>query len=190
MTGCIVLLGFVLYPYVYLHDRAMFLMQAANLIDVARTLGHEPQRRCSSASRCRWRVPPIAVGLTLALLEALNDIGAVGVSGRPHAHRVDLLHVGDAIGPGGRGADRARHAGDGAAARGPGAGAPRAAAVRQRRAASASAASLTACRGWKSAAALATCLIPIAIGFVIPAAYLVDESLRAYAFRRHLHARL
>jgi iron(III) transport system permease protein len=28
MTGCIVLLGFVLYPYVYLTTRAMFLMQA------------------------------------------------------------------------------------------------------------------------------------------------------------------
>ena len=39
MAGCIVLLGFVLYPYVYLTTRAMFLMQTANLIDVARTLG-------------------------------------------------------------------------------------------------------------------------------------------------------
>ena len=31
MTGCIVLLGLVLYPYVYLTTRAMFLMQTANL---------------------------------------------------------------------------------------------------------------------------------------------------------------
>jgi iron(III) transport system permease protein len=39
LTGCIVLLGFVLYPYVYLTTRALFLMQAANLMDAARTLG-------------------------------------------------------------------------------------------------------------------------------------------------------
>jgi iron(III) transport system permease protein len=57
MTGCIVLLGFVLYPYVYLTTRAMFLMQAANLVDAARTLG-AGRRRCSSAWRCRWHVRP------------------------------------------------------------------------------------------------------------------------------------
>src|SRR5690606_33098403 len=39
MAGCIFVLGFVLYPYVYLTTRAMFLMQSANLIDAARTLG-------------------------------------------------------------------------------------------------------------------------------------------------------
>src|SRR5690606_6696650 len=39
MAGCIVLFGFVLYPYVYITARAMFLTQAANLVEVARTLG-------------------------------------------------------------------------------------------------------------------------------------------------------
>lgn len=75
MIGCITLLGFVLYPYVYLTARAMFLMQAANLLDVARTLG-------TSRAGVFLRValplarPAVAVGLTLVLLEALNDIGA------------------------------------------------------------------------------------------------------------------
>jgi iron(III) transport system permease protein len=75
MWGCVALLGFALYPYVYLATRAMFLMQSANLIDVARTLG-------SSRGRVFLRVaiplarPAIVIGLTLALLEALNDIGA------------------------------------------------------------------------------------------------------------------
>nr|WP_082766321.1 iron ABC transporter permease [Paramesorhizobium deserti] len=75
MTGCIVLLGFVLYPYVYITTRAMFLTQAANLIEAARTLG-------TTRSRIFWRValplarPAIAVGVSLALMEALNDIGA------------------------------------------------------------------------------------------------------------------
>jgi len=75
MAGCIVLLGFVLYPYVYLTTRAMFLMQAANLMDVARTLG-------VGRRGLFWRValplarPAVAVGASLALMEALNDIGA------------------------------------------------------------------------------------------------------------------
>ena len=75
MAGCIGLLGFVLYPYVYLTTRAMFLMQASNLIDVARTLG-------SGRKAVFFRValplarPAVAVGVSLALMEALNDIGA------------------------------------------------------------------------------------------------------------------
>lgn len=75
MAGCIVLLGLVLYPYVYLTTRALFVTQAANLIDVARTLG-------TSQGRIFLRValplarPAIAVGMSLALMEALNDIGA------------------------------------------------------------------------------------------------------------------
>ncbi|UWU17336.1 iron ABC transporter permease (plasmid) [Rhizobium sullae] len=75
MAGCILLLGFVLYPYVYLTTRAMFLTQSANLVEVSRTLG-------SGKGRVFWRValplarPAIAVGVSLALMEALNDIGA------------------------------------------------------------------------------------------------------------------
>lgn len=42
--GGIFLLSFVLYPYVYLSTRAMFLMQSASLIEVARTLGLKPDQ--------------------------------------------------------------------------------------------------------------------------------------------------
>ncbi len=75
MTGCIILLGFVLYPYVYIPVRAMFLTQAGNLLDAARMLG-------TSRHALFFRVavplarPAIAVGISLALMEALNDIGA------------------------------------------------------------------------------------------------------------------
>ncbi len=75
MWGCILVFGFVLYPYVYLTTRAMFLTQAANLVEVARTLG-------ARRSAVFWRValplarPAIAVGVSLALMEALNDVGA------------------------------------------------------------------------------------------------------------------
>lgn len=75
MAGAILILGCVLYPYVYLTVRAMFLTQAANLIEAARTLGARRQevfrRIVLPLARPAW-----AVGLSLALLETLNDIGA------------------------------------------------------------------------------------------------------------------
>ncbi|MGQ4273835.1 ABC transporter permease [Terrihabitans sp. B22-R8] len=75
MAGCILLLGLVLYPYVYLTTRAMFLTQAANLIEVSRTLG---TRRGAVFRRVAIPLarPAIVVGISLALMEALNDIGA------------------------------------------------------------------------------------------------------------------
>lgn len=75
MWGAILLFGFVLYPYVYLTARAMFLTQAANVVEVARTLG-------VPKSKMLWRValplarPAIVVGVALALMEILNDVGA------------------------------------------------------------------------------------------------------------------
>jgi iron(III) transport system permease protein len=75
LPGCILVMSFVLYPYVYIAARTMFLTQSASMLEVARTLG---------ASRVKlFRViaiplarPALAVGVSLALLEALNDIGA------------------------------------------------------------------------------------------------------------------
>ena len=75
MPWCIVLLSFVLYPYVYLPTRAMFLMQAANLMDAARTLG-VPRSALFLRVGLPLARPAVAVGLSLALMEALNDIGA------------------------------------------------------------------------------------------------------------------
>jgi iron(III) transport system permease protein len=75
MAGCIVLLGFVLYPYVYLATRAMFLMQSANLIDAARTLGHG-RRTVFFRVALPLARPALAVGVSLTLMETLNDIGA------------------------------------------------------------------------------------------------------------------
>lgn len=75
MGGCILLLSLVLYPYVYLSTRAMFLMQAASLVEVARTLGHGRRRVFFHVALPLAR-PAIVVGTSLALMEALNDIGA------------------------------------------------------------------------------------------------------------------
>lgn len=75
MTGAILLLSLVLYPYVYLPTRAMFMTQAANLVEVARTLGTS-RRRIFLRVALPLARPAIAVGVSLALMETLNDIGA------------------------------------------------------------------------------------------------------------------
>ncbi|WP_159715377.1 ABC transporter permease [Geminicoccus flavidas] len=75
LTGCIFVLGIVLYPYVYLFARAMFLMQAASVVDAARMLGAGPLKVFFRVVLPMAR-PAIAVGTSLALMEAINDIGA------------------------------------------------------------------------------------------------------------------
>ncbi|RZL89862.1 MAG: iron ABC transporter permease [Variovorax sp.] len=75
MPGAIAVLGFVLYPYVYMTARAMFMTQPAHLMEAARTLG---ESRGGAFFRVALPLarPALAVGLSLALLETLNDIGA------------------------------------------------------------------------------------------------------------------
>ena len=74
LPGAILLMGFVLYPYVYLAARAMFQTQAAQFAEAARVLGARPLRLALQISLPLAR-PAIAVGVALALLETLNDIG-------------------------------------------------------------------------------------------------------------------
>lgn len=75
LAGCILVTGLVLYPYVYINARAAFTGQAADGIWAARGVG-------ASGLRLFLRIglplarPAIAVGLGLALMEALNDVGA------------------------------------------------------------------------------------------------------------------
>lgn len=76
LWGCVMILAFVLYPYVYLTTRAAFLMQGRNAIDVARTLGASPLRAFFQVLLPMAR-PAIIIGITLALMETLNDVGAV-----------------------------------------------------------------------------------------------------------------
>lgn len=75
LPGAILLLGFVLYPYVYLSTRIMFSTQAASLIEAARVLGTSRHAVFVRVALPLAR-PAIAVGVSLALLETLNDIGA------------------------------------------------------------------------------------------------------------------
>lgn len=75
LGGCILLLGLVLYPYVYIPARALFTMQAASALEAARMLGASPARTFQKIALPLAR-PAIALGASLALMEALNDIGA------------------------------------------------------------------------------------------------------------------
>lgn len=76
LGGATLMIGLVLYPYVYLLSRAAFLEQSPSLFSVSRSLGH-------SALSTFFRVvlpiarPAIAVGLSLVLMETLNDFGTV-----------------------------------------------------------------------------------------------------------------
>ncbi|MEJ8473628.1 ABC transporter permease [Roseibium algae] len=76
LGGAIFVMSVVLYPYVYLTTRASFLVQSASTLDVSRTLGATPSRLFFSIALPLAR-PAAAVGVSLALMECLNDIGAV-----------------------------------------------------------------------------------------------------------------
>lgn len=175
MGGAIFVLGFVLYPYVYMTARAMFMTQPAHLLEAARTLG---EGRWGTFRRVALPLarPALAVGLSLALLETLNDIGAsefLGVNTLTVAVYTTWITRSDLAGAAqiacamlgmvvllvllerhGR-----RHQRFGSAQRMRG--------ITPRR--------LPGALGW-AATALAT--LPIVIGFVAPAAYLVWESAK------------
>jgi iron(III) transport system permease protein len=73
--GAIFVMGFVLYPYTYLAARAMFQTQHRAFVDAARTLGARPWAVVRQITVPLAR-PALAVGVALTLLETLNDIGA------------------------------------------------------------------------------------------------------------------
>ena len=75
LPGAVFVLGVVLYPYVYMTARAMFATQPAHLLEAARTLG-ATRRGAFFRVALPLARPALAVGLSLALLETLNDIGA------------------------------------------------------------------------------------------------------------------
>lgn len=180
MPGCILVLGFVLYPYVYLTTRALFAMQSSNAVDAARTLGAS---RVGAFFRVALPLarPAVAIGVSLALLEALNDIGAaefLGVrtltvsvyttwvtrSDLPGAAQIALamLIVALALVVLERWARRNRRYANDVQHPAP--------LVRARLA------------GWGGLFAALACALPVFIGFVVPAWYLLDQTIARLRF--------
>ena len=75
-AGAILILASVLYPYVYLAARASFVQQSVCALEVARTLGRTQFGAFISVALPLAR-PGLVAGVTLALMECLNDLGAV-----------------------------------------------------------------------------------------------------------------
>lgn len=80
--GACLVFVFVLYPYVYMLARAAFLERASGILDVGRSLGLGPWASFFRISLPLAR-PAIAGGTALALMETLADYGAVTYFGVP-----------------------------------------------------------------------------------------------------------
>jgi len=76
LGGAISMMILVLYPYVYLLARSAFLEQSASLLEAARILGQSRRRGFFTVSLPMAR-PAIAIGVAMALMEAVNDYGTV-----------------------------------------------------------------------------------------------------------------
>jgi iron(III) transport system permease protein len=176
LGGAIFVMSAVLYPYVYLTARASFLLQSAGTLDVARTLGAGPLRVFLTVALPLSR-PAIAVGVSLALMECLNDIGAVtffgvktltfsiydtwlnrsNLAGAAQLACAMLLVVFGLLTLERRA--RARQRFD--QARG-----------KQH------APTPYRLRGWRAGAAMLACALPVTLGFLVPASLLAERSTR------------
>jgi iron(III) transport system permease protein len=175
LGGAIFVIGFVLYPYVFLAARAMFQTHGTQLSEPARMLGARPWAVARRITLPMAR-PAIAVGLALALLETLNDIGAseyLGVPTLTLSIFTTWLNRGSLPGAAQMaclmlvivtaliGLERygRRHVDVTTSAR------------------DAGYASRIALAGWVRWLALIACLVPVLLGFLLPAAYLAREVL-------------
>ncbi|NJD24639.1 MAG: iron ABC transporter permease [Betaproteobacteria bacterium] len=76
LPGAMAMFACVLYPYVYLLARTAFLERASGMLEAARTLGMGPWRAFFAVSLPLAR-PAIVAGVALALMETLADYGTV-----------------------------------------------------------------------------------------------------------------
>ncbi|EKQ70842.1 ABC-type Fe3+ transport system, permease component [Leptolyngbyaceae cyanobacterium JSC-12] len=76
LWGAVFMLVLTLYPYVYLLARTAFLAQSTCTLEASRNLGCNPWRSFLTVALPLAR-PAIMAGLSLALMETLNDFGTV-----------------------------------------------------------------------------------------------------------------
>lgn len=168
LGGAAFVLAMVLYPYVYLMARTAFLQQSASAFEQSRIMGRSPWRAFIGVAVPLAR-PAIVAGLALVVMETLADYGAVSYFGvqtfttaiyrtwfsmgdRTAAVQLALVLVGfvllvialERVGRQGK-----RFAQAGRPFRG---------------------LTLT---GWRAALAILACALPVALGFLVPAATLL-----------------
>ena len=80
--GAMVIMALVLYPYVYLIARTSFIRQSGAVLETARGLGRGPWNTFFRVALPISR-PAVVGGLTLVLMEVLNEYGAVKYFGVP-----------------------------------------------------------------------------------------------------------
>ena len=174
LGGAALVLGMVLYPYVYLLARTAFASQASALFEAARVQGASPRRAFVAIALPAAR-PAIAGGMALAMMEAVADYGVVEYFGVA-TFTTGIFRTWFALGDRGAAlqlaawlfvivaflvlAERAARRGR---ASNPVARNVAAAAVRL--------------PGWRGWATLAVCALPLALGFVIPVVVLVYYAL-------------
>ena len=76
LTGAIIMLSLVLYPYVYMLARTAFAEQSSSLFEASRTLGKSPRQHFWQVALPLAR-PAILTGTALAMMEAFADYGTV-----------------------------------------------------------------------------------------------------------------
>jgi iron(III) transport system permease protein len=76
LQGATVLMALVFYPYVYLLSRAVFLRQSVHLMEAARALGHGPVEAFFRVALPMAR-PAIVAGAAFVAMEVLADYGTV-----------------------------------------------------------------------------------------------------------------
>lgn len=175
LGGAIALLTLTLYPYVYLLTRVAFLEQSTRTLEASRILGCSPWQSFYRVALPLAR-PAIAAGTTLALMETLSDFGTVdyfsvdtfttgiyrtwfGLGDRIAATQLAsllLLFVLALIALEQWFRRRGRYYQTG-----------------QR-----TAANRYILQGWRKWGALATCTLPIGLGFLLPALLLLWRGLR------------
>lgn len=176
MGGAILVMGATLYPYVYMMTRIAFRMTPASLYDVARA--HD--RNVFLTVALPMARPAMAAGLALVLMETISDFGTVeyfaletltlgifnvwlGMNSLPGAAQISIvavLFVVTLLVVELYARSRRRYADSGRRVNPP---TPR---------------RLT---GWRAAGCAVACLIPVALGFVFPAAILAGFVLRGHS---------
>ncbi len=177
LGGAIIMMVLTLYPYVYLLARSSFLEQSTAVLEAGRVLGRGPWRSFVELALPLAR-PAIVVGVSLALMETLNDFGTVdffavqtftagiydvwlnmnNIAGAAQLAIVMMLFVFaliaiERLARKGRRFDSVTG---------------RTGSHRQQ------------LMGWQGLVALGICLVPVLLGFVIPALVLLKHSINFY----------